>query len=447
VTVYIFAGPTISTEEAQEILDAVYLPPVSQGDVYRVALQHPEAIGIIDGYFESVPAVWHKEILWAMEQGIHVFGSASMGALRAAELESFGMEGVGAIYEAYRDGLLEDDDEVAVSHGPASVGYRGGSEAMVNIRFTLDKAERLSVISRRTCAILLPIAKNLFYPDRSYARMLELAAESDVPEAELRALQEWLPSGQVNQKRDDAVAMLRTMRERLEQGLPPRRVAYTMENTRIWNMATSIVGALPSDGEGLNSVLPTTLLEEIRLEGSFDRMLQGALTRVLALHVAAQRKVVVTGEMMQETGDRWRDEHSLADLATFQQWLGERDLGVDAFSRMIRDEALRRLMERSLLLEARRHLTDELHMSGEYDRLVARARDKSRVLQERGLENPGVADAGVSWEAVLRWYFEQRLGCTIPDNIDAYARDNGFEHELDFRRAILREYCFAALPA
>jgi hypothetical protein len=163
--------------------------------------------------------------------------------------------------------------------------------------------------------------------------------------------------------------------------------------------------------------------------------------------VAAQRKVVVTGEMMQETGDRWRDEHSLADLATFQQWLGERDLGVDAFSRMIRDEALRRLMERSLLLEARRHLTDELHMSGEYDRLVARARDKSRVLQERGLENPGVADAGVSWEAVLRWYFEQRLGCTIPDNIDAYARDNGFEHELDFRRAILREYCFAALPA
>jgi hypothetical protein len=354
---------------------------VSQGDVYLTARQRPEAIGIIDGYFERVPAVWHKEILWAMAQGIHVFGSASMGALRAAELDTFGMEGVGAIYEAFRDGRLEDDDEVAVSHGPAAVDYRGGSEAMVNIRVTLDKAERLGVISRRTRAVLLSIAKNLFYPDRSYPRVLELAAESDAPGAELRDLRAWIPSGQVNQKRDDAVAMLRTMRERLSRGLPPKRVSYTMENTRIWNMATSIAGELPSNGQTPDGVLPTALLEEIRLEGSFARVLQRGLTRVLSLHVAAQRKVTVTGEMMQETGDRWRDEHGLADLATFEQWLEERDLSVEAFSRMIRDEALQQLVERSLLLEARRHLTDELHMSGEYDRLVARARDKARVLQ------------------------------------------------------------------
>ena len=100
----------------------------------------PLAIGLIDGYFERVPAVWHKEILWALSQGIHVFGSASMGALRAAELAPFGMIGVGAIFEAYRDGILEDDDEVAVAHGPADTGYRAGSDAMVNIRATLARA-------------------------------------------------------------------------------------------------------------------------------------------------------------------------------------------------------------------------------------------------------------------------------------------------------------------
>src|SRR5947209_16461006 len=126
MSVYVFTGPTLSAEEARTVLDAVYLPPVSQGDVYRVSFRRPTAIGIIDGYFERIPAVWHKEILWAMSHGIHVFGSASMGALRAAELEAFGMEGVGAIFEAYRDGRLEDDDEVAVVHGPADVGYRGG---------------------------------------------------------------------------------------------------------------------------------------------------------------------------------------------------------------------------------------------------------------------------------------------------------------------------------
>ena len=60
--------------------------PSAQGDVYRVAQERPSAIGIVDGYFEGVLSVWHKEILWAMAEGIHVFGSASMGALRAAEL-------------------------------------------------------------------------------------------------------------------------------------------------------------------------------------------------------------------------------------------------------------------------------------------------------------------------------------------------------------------------
>src|SRR4051794_12155361 len=123
MTVFVFTGPTLSPEAARAELDAAYLPPVSQGDVYRVALQRPWAIGIIDGYFERVPAVWHKEILWAMSRGIHVFGSASMGALRAAELAPFGMVGIGEIFEAYQSGTLEDDDEVAVAHGYAETGY------------------------------------------------------------------------------------------------------------------------------------------------------------------------------------------------------------------------------------------------------------------------------------------------------------------------------------
>src|SRR5437763_12688169 len=124
MTIYVFTGPTLSADEGRAELDAVYLPPVSQGDLYRVARRSPQAIGIVDGYFERVPAVWHKEILWALTRGIHVYGSASMGALRAAELDVFGMVGVGEIFEAYRDGVLEDDDEVAVAHAYAEAGFR-----------------------------------------------------------------------------------------------------------------------------------------------------------------------------------------------------------------------------------------------------------------------------------------------------------------------------------
>jgi len=85
--------------------------------VLRALVDRPRVIGIVDGYFERVPAVWHKEILWAMSRGVHVLGAASMGALRAAELHPFGMVGVGAIFEGFRDGEL---DALFTARAPSS---------------------------------------------------------------------------------------------------------------------------------------------------------------------------------------------------------------------------------------------------------------------------------------------------------------------------------------
>ena len=237
MSTYVFAGPTISPAEGRGELDAVYLPPAAEGDVYRVTLTDPQAIGIIDGYFQSVPTVRHKEILWAMSRGIHVFGSASIGALRAAELAAFGMEGVGTIFELYRDGVLEDDDEVAIAHGPAETGFRAASEAMVNIRQTLRRAELIDVISTKSRMILEGIGKKLFYPDRNYELLLRSAADRGIPETELARFRQWLPKGQVNQKREDAVTMLRLMRRRLAQGLDPKAVSYSFQHTVMWESA------------------------------------------------------------------------------------------------------------------------------------------------------------------------------------------------------------------
>lgn len=127
----LFAGPSLAGVHVSSMKGIDQRPPVRQGDVYLATLEQPSAIGIIDGYFEGVPSVWHKEILWAMSQGIAVLGASSMGALRAAELDTFGMIGIGSIYRAYRDGQLEDDDEVALVHGPQELGYHALSVAMV----------------------------------------------------------------------------------------------------------------------------------------------------------------------------------------------------------------------------------------------------------------------------------------------------------------------------
>lgn len=95
VKTIVFSGPSISRDAVEAVQGVEWQAPVSQGDVYRAAQTAPDVIAIIDGYFEGVPSVWHKEILWAMSRGIHVFGASSMGALRAAELHSFGMRGCG----------------------------------------------------------------------------------------------------------------------------------------------------------------------------------------------------------------------------------------------------------------------------------------------------------------------------------------------------------------
>ena len=178
--VYVFTGPSLAPIVARRHwAGPVYLPPAAQGDVYRIARRKPWGIGIVDGLFERVPAVWHKEILWALSQGIHVYGSAGMGALRAAELATFGMVGVGTIFEDYAKAAIEDDDEVMRIHRGAAKNYEPNSEAMVNIRNTLAKAVREGIIRKSTEEQLARIGKALFYPQRTNDRINEKGLRDD----------------------------------------------------------------------------------------------------------------------------------------------------------------------------------------------------------------------------------------------------------------------------
>ena len=227
----IFAGPSLPPR-VRAAGPFEWHPPVRQGELYRVALERPAVIGIIDGYFETTPTVWHKEILWAMAQGIHVFGAASIGALRAAELDAFGMRGIGRIYEDFRDGVLTDDDEVAVLHGPAELGYPPVTEAMVNMRATLDAAVRDSVIAPPLAERLTTAAKALFYKERTWPTVLDAAAVSDG--AALTRLAAWLPNGRVDQKRRDALTMLDFIAAHLAAESPPLKVDYDFADTAAW---------------------------------------------------------------------------------------------------------------------------------------------------------------------------------------------------------------------
>lgn len=344
MSVYIFTGPTLTPAEAGRELTAVYLPPVSQSDVYRVALRRPRAIGIIDGYFQGVPSVWHKEILWAMSQGVHVYGAASMGALRAAELAQFGMVGIGRIFTAYQQGELEDDDEVAVRHGQAGVNYAPVSEAMVNIRFTLLEAERQGAIAAATREKLIALGKNLFHYQRGYDRLLQEGVQQRLPAEELAALRSWLPTGAINQKRLDAVAMLRALREFLAQDPAPQQTPYSFEATSAWEKIR--IPVVPVETATATAWLPLDeLLDELRLAG-----------------------LRVSGE--QET--------RLQALA---------------------------MLDEPLFID---HLVDYLKTFGDYERLAVRALAKQRTLAGLGVLRPSLDELPLDRKALLAWHGERR---------------------------------------
>jgi hypothetical protein len=444
MSVYIFTGPTICPAEARAELEAVYLPPAAEGDVYRAALKRPQAIGIIDGYFQSTPSVRHKEILWAMSRGIHVFGSSSIGALRAAELAVFGMEGVGTIFELYRDGVLEDDDEVAVAHGPPETGFLAASEAMINIRQTLRKAELVGTISKELGTVLENIGKDLFYPDRKYSVLLRCASEYRRWEAELARFQQWLPTGQINQKREDALGMLRVMRGRLAQGLQPKTVSYSFEHTSMWESAWRQSGELRFDSNAHpGAVVLEPILDELRLEGDqFKQHSLAALERFLAIREADRLGVKVTDGRRKEAEQAFRRERNLDDVAELERWMNNNGLSRHEFDTLMMDEARARWTYHRFKFAALSRLAEELRLSGDYQRLVARALAKDDLLYSLGLKNPCLRSAGVTEVQLLNWYFEELLHRPVPDDIGSYARELGFASPDAFRRALLKEYLY-----
>ncbi|OGT67082.1 MAG: hypothetical protein A3J38_05315 [Gammaproteobacteria bacterium RIFCSPHIGHO2_12_FULL_45_9] len=251
----VFLGPTLALSAAKKILPtARFFPPIQCGDLLRLLHEQPAYIAIIDGAFETTAAVWHKEILLCLEKKYLVYGASSMGALRAAELAQYGMVGVGKIYQAYRDGELNDDDEVAVLHTPAP-NYIALTESMVNIRATLAQAVTADILPSAVAVLLAQYAKSLFYKLRTWDKLLALAVERGMDVAILNKLSHWLAGGgRVDHKQEDAVALLRHIQHAtisadhggIEHSLLVPRTVYLRAMLRAVTSGDSFTKALAS---------------------------------------------------------------------------------------------------------------------------------------------------------------------------------------------------------
>jgi TfuA protein len=212
----IFTGNSISHEDAKKILRVNYQPPVRRFQLERFIQKGYKVIGIIDGIFFDRAAVGHREIISALNAGVKVVGGASMGALRASELDTHGMIGVGKIYEWYRDGVIESDDEVAVSTNPDT--FEPISVPLVNIRETLKAALASGVICEKEHNDLLKLAINTYYPDRSYLGLTKEGSKIGlISEEKRKTILDFCINREVDVKREDAILVLETVKKLIEK--------------------------------------------------------------------------------------------------------------------------------------------------------------------------------------------------------------------------------------
>ena len=439
----VFIGPTISKDEVHSVIDAVCLPPVAQGDIYRAMELDPKCIGIIDGYFDGVASVWHKEILWAMSQGVHVFGASSMGALRAAELSEFGMQGVGKIFQQYCSGDLEDDDEVAVIHGPAELGYPALSEPMVSIRSTLDQAVVDKVLTKKAAAGICKLAKQENYRDRNWETVLASAKAQVLETPIFHGFSNWLKENSIDQKKLDAVAMLEAMKKVEDADASGHEASFEFEWTNLWDRASAQWPETRPNETASDGIDASSILNELKLSpDDFIAFRDAAKLRHLALSNTRHPVGQPDRHSITDRINAFRKQHSLLTRASLDQWLEQNDLSAEALQEVLEGEVHGDNLVDTSSAAFSRELITILKLGGKYHTLAERARSKVDMLSAGNSNFSTPQDIGMQGVALMDWYFRQVLEREIPQDIDLHVREIGLKSRNEFYQLLVQEYCY-----
>lgn len=268
----VFVGPTIPLALASTILpDAVFRPPLQRGGLDDIP--GGTVVGIIDGLLAETMAISPGEIREAIARGVIVFGAASMGALRAAEIPQ--VIGIGRVFEMYRSGLIERDDEVVVMVNPDT--FEPWTVPMVNVRYAVERLVRSGTLRQDDGDAILQSGLALHYSERTYENILgrsRLAANRDAAEI-IQLLQTF------DLKRDDARTMLEHIAAQDPAATIPPQLAAS-DSTLPFNKARDFESqwAPILIWESGDKVAFPELIAFLKITGKFERHAREALSRV-----------------------------------------------------------------------------------------------------------------------------------------------------------------------
>jgi len=162
VSAVVFAGPSLPAASRIGDEEIVFAPPIKRGDIDLFAGFDP--LIIVDGEFGQNLSVSPKEILGAIRGGRRVIGASSMGALRASELDSFGMVGVGWIYRLFASAVVRCDDDVALTFSPFD--FTPFTVPLVNVLYSVESAVADGKLSAEEQKEISQRAREIFYVER-----------------------------------------------------------------------------------------------------------------------------------------------------------------------------------------------------------------------------------------------------------------------------------------
>ena len=237
MTTVVFSGPSVSGREVASLLPgATVAPPVRHGDLLRLDVGPGDRVVIVDGVFHQSASVRHKEIGALLAAGVQVWGVASMGALRAAELGPYGMRGAGTVHRLYTLGILDRDDEVAVVHTEPDQGSRALTVALVSVRVLARWLTRRRRVTTAVATQLVAAADELPFPERTWTGILAAARLSESARATVaKAVQ--APAAEWDVKARDALRLLRCLATEpvAETASVPRALLPHTVHTERWS--------------------------------------------------------------------------------------------------------------------------------------------------------------------------------------------------------------------
>ena len=215
----IFLGPSLSHEKARKIFQADFRGPAKKGDLLRASgdIDDSTIVCLVDALFlQDYPPSPIEVYQLMLNKNIKLYGAASLGALRAVELEKFGMIGMGKIFELYKKGKLTADDEVAVTFVEGE--HQLQSEAMIDIRFNLFLAHRTGIINEITKKTIAKVAKNIYFPYRNYTDILD-QTEKQYPAVskDLKSFRTYIIKNRQSLKERDTIKLINYVKSLLTE--------------------------------------------------------------------------------------------------------------------------------------------------------------------------------------------------------------------------------------